>query len=83
MNDQPSTEYYGEWPGMVKLTMNGLEVVKDFIQEYRNKLEFQKMNIRDMLNQLVLNGMKIKIQTISGHWIDVNNIDDLSLAGEF
>ena len=81
--DQPGTEYYGEWPGMIKLTMNGLEIVKTFIHEFRNKPEFQKMNIRDMLNQLVESGNKIKIQTISGHRIDVNDIDDFSLAGEF
>ena len=30
--DQPGTEYYGEWPGMIKLTMNGLESVKTFIR---------------------------------------------------
>jgi phosphoenolpyruvate phosphomutase len=81
--DKPGTEYYGEWPGMIKLTIKGLEIVKSFIQEFRDKPEFQKMDIRDMLNQLVLNGNKIKIQTISGHRIDVNNIDDFSLAGEF
>ena len=81
--DQPGTEYYGEWPGMIKLTMNGLEIVRTFIHEFRNKPEFQKMNIRDMLNQLVESGNKIKIQTISGHRIDVNDIDDFSLAGEF
>jgi len=81
--DQPGTEYYGEWLGMIKLTMKGLEVVKSFIQEFRDKPEFQKMDIREMQNQLVLNGNKIKIQTISGHRIDVNNIDDFSLAGEF
>jgi phosphoenolpyruvate phosphomutase len=81
--DQPGTEYYGEWTGMMKLTVKGLEIVKVFIQEFRNKPEFQKMDIRDMLNQLVQRGHKIKIQTISGHRIDVNNIDDFSLAGEF
>jgi phosphoenolpyruvate phosphomutase len=80
---QPGTEYYGEWPGMVKLTMEGSEIVKAFIQEFRNKPEFQKMNIRNMLNQLVQRGNKIKIQTISGHRIDVNNIDDFSLTGGF
>jgi len=36
-----------------------------------------------MLNQLVKQGNKVKIQTISGHRIDVNDIDDFSLAGEF
>jgi phosphoenolpyruvate phosphomutase len=81
--DQPGNEYYGEWTGMMKLTLKGMIIVKAFIQEFRNKPGFQKMDIRDMLNQLVQRGNKVKIQTISGHRIDVNNIDDFSLAGEF
>jgi phosphoenolpyruvate phosphomutase len=81
--DQPGAEYYGEWPGMMKLTDKGVIIVKAFIQEFRNKPEFQKMDIREMLNQLVKQGNKVKIQTISGHRIDVNDIDDFSLAGEF
>lgn len=81
--DQPRSEYYGEWIGMVKLTSKGVTMVKDFIQELKNKPEFQKMNIRDMFNQFIDRGIKIKIQTISGHRIDINNIEDFSLAGEF
>ncbi|MCP4266850.1 MAG: hypothetical protein GY777_14985, partial [Candidatus Brocadiaceae bacterium] len=81
--DQRDEEYYGEWPGMMKLTVKGLNIVRSFINEYRNQPEFQKMAIRDMLNQFVQQGHKVKIQTISGHRIDVNNIDDFSLAGEF
>ncbi len=81
--DEPGTEYYGEWPGMMKLTAKGLEIVKTFIQENQNRPEFQKLDIRDMLNQLVKHGHRVKIQTIAGHRIDVNNIDDFSLAVEF
>jgi len=67
----------------MKLTVKGLKTVKAFIQEFRNKPEFLKMDIRDMLNKLVQRGNSVKIQTISGHIIDVNNIDDFSLTGEF
>ncbi len=69
--DKPGTEYYGEWTGMMKLTVKGVITVKAFIQEFRDKPEFQKMDIRDMLNQLVQRGHKVKIQTILGHIIDV------------
>ncbi|GJQ58421.1 MAG: phosphoenolpyruvate mutase [Candidatus Scalindua sp. AMX11] len=81
--DQPHADYYGEWIGMMKLTTKGVTIVKDFIQEFRNQPEFQMMDIRDMFNQFIKRGIKIKIQTISGHRIDVNNIEDFSLAGEF
>lgn len=81
--NQPNSEYYGEWIGMMKLTVKGSGIVKNFIKEFRNQPEFLKMDIRDMLNQFVQHGHRIKIQTISGHRIDVNNIEDFSLAGEF
>jgi len=81
--DQPRTEYYGEWIGMMKLSVKGLSIVRNFIHEFRNQPEFLKMDIRDMLNQLVQRENKIKIQTIAGHRIDVNNIEDFSLAGDF
>ncbi|MCP5006248.1 MAG: hypothetical protein GY941_20255, partial [Planctomycetes bacterium] len=60
-----------------------VKMVKDFILEFKNQPEFKKMNIRDMFNQFIMRGIKIKIQTISGHRIDVNNIEDFSMASEF
>ena len=81
--DQPRTEYYGEWIGMMKLSVKGLSIVRNFIHEFQNQPEFLKMDIRDMLNQLVQREIRIKIQTIAGHRIDVNNIEDFSLAGDF
>jgi len=41
------------------------------------------MDIRDMLNFFISDGIKVKIQYISGHWVDVNKISDLTLANEF
>ncbi|MCP5006778.1 MAG: phosphoenolpyruvate mutase, partial [Planctomycetes bacterium] len=67
--DQPCSKYYGEWIGMMKLTSKGVKMVKDFILEFKNQPEFKKMNIRDMFNQFIMRGIKIKIQTISGHRI--------------
>ena len=32
---------------------------------------------------MIENGDAPQVQYISGHWMDINNIDDLSRAGDF
>jgi phosphoenolpyruvate phosphomutase len=37
----------------------------------------------DLLNHLVIGGHPIKVLYINGHWLDVNNMEDLTRAGDF
>lgn len=76
-------EYQGEWIGMLKLSPNGSKLVSDFIQEYRHKPEFSEYQIPDMLNHFVNQGIKVAIQYINGHWLDVDEAIDLSIANNF
>ena len=73
----------GEWVGLMKLSRRGLKKVMRFIDKYRHLPEFKMMEIRDMLNRLAETGTQISIQTVSGHWIDVNDIEDIPLTGEY
>lgn len=78
-----NSKYSGEWIGVLKLSVKGTEIVRNYISEKQETVEFKTADIRDMLNQLIQDGHKIKIKYISGHWVDVNNISDLTLANEF
>jgi phosphoenolpyruvate phosphomutase len=80
---QPQSEYNGEWIGIMKLSAKGMQHVKDFITQFENDPEFKKMEIRDMLNYFVNNGINVTIEYISGHWVDVDTIMDLNLASTF
>jgi NDP-sugar pyrophosphorylase family protein len=53
------------------------------MEEQQHAQDFEKLDIRDMLNWFINRGIKVKIQYISGHWVDVNNISDLTSASEF
>ena len=81
--EAPDDKYSGEWIGVMKFSQKGVVLMNDFIQKNQNQPEFQSMDIRDMINQFVKDGVKVKIQYITGHWIDVNNISDLTSAIEF
>ncbi|MBU3916420.1 phosphoenolpyruvate mutase [bacterium] len=80
---KPDSKYNGEWIGVMKLSEKAALMASDFIGKHQSDPEFQKMDIRDMLNSFITSGVKVKTHYISGHWVDVNNISDLTLANEF
>ncbi len=80
---KPDIKYHGEWIGILKLSTKGTQQVLEFIKTHQDTPEFQTMDIRDMINAFIKEGTKVKVQYISGHWVDVNNITDLTSASEF
>ena len=75
--------YDGEWIGMLKLSPRGAKLVSEYLEAHSSDSDFDQQNIRDMLNQFISKGEKVKIQYISGHWVDVNHISDLTIAQGF
>ena len=80
---EPTKEFQGEWIGIMKLSGNATQFTKKFLAENQTSPEFQQMDLRDLINHFIANGMKVKIQYTAGHWVDVNNISDLTVASEF
>ena len=78
-----SPEYFGEWIGLMKLSARGTEWARQFIESHKDVPDFEKMDIRDMLNDFIRRGIAVNIQPISGHWVDVNQIEDLATVSEF
>lgn len=79
----PNAHHHGEWIGMLKLSSKGSEWVNGFIEKWRHEESFQHMQIPDMLNACVEQGLKISIQYISGHWMDVDDVIDLNQVTHF
>lgn len=77
------SDVQGEWIGMLKLSDKGLAEVKQFIQKNQDTAEFNEIQIPDMLNQMVENGVKVSVQYITGHWMDVDEAIDLNMATDF
>ncbi len=76
-------KYSGEWIGVMKLSPNAAEFTREFILNHSQEPNFEELDIRDLINHFVESGIKVKIQYISGHWVDVNNVSDLTLAHDF
>ena len=81
--DRPDKKYDGEWIGIMKLSPKGTQLMADYIERRKRSPQFHTLDLRDMINEFVEAGVKVKIQYISGHWVDVNHVSDLTLASEF
>lgn len=79
----PDLSYQGEWIGVMKLSPEGTLLARKYMEEQKQTPNFKDLDIRDMINWFIDRGTRVKIQYISGHWVDVNNISDLTSASEF
>ncbi|MBT8047026.1 MAG: phosphoenolpyruvate mutase [Xanthomonadales bacterium] len=73
----------GRWIGMLRASGAGKAQLLDSLDQLRAEDGFAGLAVPDLLNRLVRNGHKPQVQYISGHWMDINNLNDLQRAGDF
>ena len=73
----------GRWIGMLRVRGEGRRQLLEALGQLRQEPGFQGMAIPDLVNRLIENGHAPQVQYIAGHWMDINNLEDLQRAGEF
>jgi phosphoenolpyruvate phosphomutase len=70
----------GEWIGLLKASPSGTEKIHETLKELSGRADFRTLRCDALLRELVSKGVRISIVYITGHWLDVDNLDDLSAA---
>jgi len=73
----------GRWIGMLRASGEGRAYVLEALGQLRAEEGFEDLAVPDLINRLIDNGHVPQVQYISGHWMDINNLDDLQRAGDF
>lgn len=73
----------GRWVGLLRIRGEGRQQVLDALATLRKRPDFDQLGMPDLINQLNAEQHPAQVQYISGHWMDLNNIDDLHRANEF
>jgi len=73
----------GRWIGMMRVTGRGAQYLRSAMETLRQSDDFNSHGIPDLLNQMVKDGHAPQVQFVNGHWMDINNLDDLERAGTF
>ncbi len=73
----------GRWIGMMRARGGGRAHLLEALKQLQAGAGFDSLGLPDLINRLVLNGHAPQVQYISGHWMDINNLEDLQRAGDF
>ena len=73
----------GRWIGMLRVAGKGVQQLRAALEVLQQREDFNTLGLPDLLNQLVADGHAPQVQYVNGHWMDINNLDDLERAGAF
>jgi phosphoenolpyruvate phosphomutase len=83
MGDWQARKADGRWIGMLRASGEARACLVEALEQLRSEGKFEKNSVPELINRLVENGHAPQVQYISGHWMDINNLDDLQRAGDF
>jgi phosphoenolpyruvate phosphomutase len=81
--DLPKSQINGEWIGLVKASAPGTARLKAALGELSRRPDFRKLRLDDLFRHLLAQGAAIKVHFITGHWLDVDNAENLVEAQNF
>jgi phosphoenolpyruvate phosphomutase len=73
----------GRWIGMLRARGAGRQQLLEAVEQLRADPGFGRMGVPDLVNRLIANGHAPQVQYVTGHWMDINNLEDLQRAGDF
>lgn len=76
-------EVHGEWIGLVKTSAQGSQWLSSALDQLASRSDFRSLRFDDLFRHLLAAGRPIRVLYITGHWLDVDDLDDLSAANAF
>ncbi|MWL87277.1 phosphoenolpyruvate mutase [Cupriavidus sp. SW-Y-13] len=73
----------GRWIGLLNVRGEGRVRLQKLLGELRQRADFDKLDLPDLLNALVAAGEEVEVKYVHGHWRGVNDLDDFRRAGDF
>ena len=68
---------------MLRARGQGREWISQALADLRNNGGLDQLTIPDLLNHLIRADRPVQVHYIHGHWLDVNQLDDLDRAWDF
>jgi phosphoenolpyruvate phosphomutase len=73
----------GRWIGMLRARGEGCEWLLEALAQLERRSDFASLGMPELLNALAGAGRPIQVIYVHGHWLDVNDLEDLQRAHAF
>jgi phosphoenolpyruvate phosphomutase len=81
--DIAEEQVHGEWMGFLKISAEAMDGViqqaKALLAEESNR----QAKLPDLLNHMMASGHEVRALYTTGHWLDIDSLDDVVQAGNF
>jgi phosphoenolpyruvate phosphomutase len=79
----PHDKIHGVWMGFLKVSASGAKQLQELLPKLLAHPENKKAGMATLFQELLNNNQPIRVLYTVGHWLDINNIDDVVQAGNF
>jgi phosphoenolpyruvate phosphomutase len=79
----PKESIHGVWMGFLKVSPSAVKLITDIIVDLLAKPANRKAGIPLLLQELLKRQHPIRVLYTAGHWLDINSLEDVVLAGNF
>jgi phosphoenolpyruvate phosphomutase len=82
-DDIQEARIHGEWMGFLKVSAQGFKIIKTALDELLSNPKQQQFKMPDLINMLIEEGNIVRVIYTTGHWLDIDTVQDLAAAGNF
>jgi phosphoenolpyruvate phosphomutase len=79
----PSDRIHGVWMGFLKISTTGASQLQELLPKLLAVPENRKAGMATLFQELLKQHQPICVLYTVGHWLDINNLDDVVQAGSF
>ncbi|MGD8587219.1 MAG: phosphoenolpyruvate mutase [Chromatiales bacterium] len=76
-------EIHGEWMGFLKIKSDSIQTVIETAEHMLTDKANRQAKLPDLLNRLTDNGSQVRVLYTTGHWLDIDSLDDVVTASNF
>ena len=81
--DLPEDRIHGEWMGFLRVSAPALPRFRDAVARMSSDPANRLAKRHHLLSRLAASGERIRVIYTTGHWLDVDSLDDVVAAGSF
>ena len=81
--DIPEKQIHGEWMGLLLVRAEALPRFREAVEKMAAAPENRQAKLHHVLSELVRQGEQIRVVYTTGHWLDVDSLEDVVAAGRF
>lgn len=81
--DIPEKKIHGEWMGLLLVRAEALPRFREAVEKMAAAPENRQAKLHHVLSELVQQGEQIRVVYTTGHWLDVDSLEDVVAAGRF